>query len=96
MLTANTPAADFAIEGKLASFRSSGSGRRYFCAACGTHTNYADGGAYVSFNVMLLDDPSDVRPRLHQCVASKLDWEEIADGLPQYPDSRVPAPGREP
>jgi hypothetical protein len=96
VLTANVPVGDFSItSGTPQAYRSSEKGLRHFCGACGTHLHFADGGPFVSVNVMALDVASDVRPRLHQCVASKLDWFEITDDLPRYPDSLVPAPGRE-
>ena len=32
------------------------------------------------------DGDPGVRPGVHMFVGSKADWEEIADGLPQYPE----------
>ena len=95
-LTAQVPADDFhLVAGAPAGYRSSEQGTRHFCATCGTHLWFTDRGPYIGINVILLDDISDVRPRLHQCVSSKLDWFEIADELPRYPGNTLPAPGRE-
>jgi hypothetical protein len=96
VLTAQVPAGDFrVVAGAPVGYRSSKQGTRHFCGTCGTHLWFTDGGPYVGLNVMLLDDTSDVRPRLHQCVSSKLDWFEIADELPRYPGNTLPALGRE-
>jgi hypothetical protein len=32
------------------------------------------------------DGDPGARPGVHMFVGSKADWEEIADGLPQYPE----------
>ncbi|UXN74829.1 GFA family protein [Devosia sp. A8/3-2] len=97
VLSANVPGGDFSlIKGTPEAYRSSEQGLRHFCSACGTHLYFINDGPFVSINVLALNDSEDVRPRLHQCVASKLEWFTITDDLPQYPDSRIPAPGREP
>jgi hypothetical protein len=40
-----------------------------------------------------LDDPTGLRTERHIFVAHKGDWYEIADGLPQFPDSSPGAGG---
>lgn len=93
VISANVPIADFSlITGTPQAFPSSETGMRHFCGSCGTHLYFTDSGPFVSISVMALDQAADVRPRLHQCAASKLDWFEIADDLPRYDASRIPAP----
>lgn len=95
-ISANVPTADFSvIKGTPQAYPSSQNGRRHFCEACGTHLYFTDDGPFVSVSVMALDETTDVRPRILQCAASKLDWFEIADDLPRYVDTRLPAPSEQ-
>lgn len=81
--------ADFAIvagEEMLTSFQSSPQLRRYFCSACGSPI-YSHGDKYphiVALRCGTLDTDLPLRPSVHAFVASKANWDEIMDGLPQH------------
>jgi hypothetical protein len=62
---------------------------RTFCGGCGSNLLFLD--ARMPEKVWVAagtcDDDPGVRPALHIFVASKAPWYEIADGLPQRPES---------
>lgn len=71
---------------QMRSYRSSAPIERTFCATCGTRLTVRFDGmpdvVWVSHTTF--DRDPGVRPGVHMFVASKADWEEISDGLPQY------------
>jgi hypothetical protein len=80
---------DFAIvagEEMLSSFESSPRLGRFFCSGCGSPI-YSHGDRYkhiVALRCGTLDSELPLRPSVHAFVASKADWVEITDGLPQH------------
>ena len=82
---------DFAVvsgEEMLSCFQSSPQLRRYFCSGCGASI-YSQGEKYkhiVSVRCGTLDSDLPLRPSVHAFVASKANWVEISDGLPQFPE----------
>ena len=61
---------------------------RGFCGECGGSLFWRrEGSATTSIAAGTLDDPSGLRTVAHIHVASKGDYYEIADGLPQHPES---------
>ncbi|MEE8475045.1 MAG: GFA family protein [Myxococcota bacterium] len=80
-------------QGEPARYASSGSGRREFCARCGTQIAFRNSRTpdRVDLNIASLDDPARVEPQYHIWVASQISWFEIDDNLPRYagegPDS---------
>jgi hypothetical protein len=74
------------LSGTPTSFRSSAHATRTFCPTCGTQLTFADDATpgEVDITTCSLDDPNQVAPPDHTCTGSKLDWVELADGLPQY------------
>lgn len=85
------PRDDFVIvagQEMLSSFESSPNKRRYFCSGCGSPI-YSHGEKYkniVSVRCGTLDSELPLRPSVHAFVASKANWVEIHDGLPQHPE----------
>ena len=76
-------------KGAPAAYRSSPEAERLFCGACGTPLLFEDlGGTTHDFSIATLDDPGAVVPKFHIYYASRIDWAEAADGLPQYPRGR--------
>jgi hypothetical protein len=69
-------------------YRSSAPIERTFCAICGTRLTVRFDGmpdtVWVSHTTFAADP--GIRPGVHMFVGSKADWDEIADGLPQYPE----------
>jgi hypothetical protein len=62
--------------------------RRYFCSRCGSPI-YSQGDKYkhiVSVRCGTLDSDLPVRPSVHAFVASKANWVDISDELPQFPE----------
>lgn len=59
---------------------------RSFCGRCGSpiHSRRDDRPELLRLRVGSLDGPLPVRPALHIHVASKADWWEITDALPQH------------
>lgn len=82
---------DFAIvsgEEMLSCFQSSPQLRRYFCSGCGSPI-YSQGEKHkhiVSVRCGTLDSDLPLRPSVHAFVASKANWVEITDELPQFPE----------
>jgi hypothetical protein len=67
-------------------YRSSAPIERSFCGVCGTRLTVRFEGmpdtVWVSHTTF--DGDPGLRPGVHMFVGSKADWDEIADGLPQY------------
>jgi hypothetical protein len=79
----------------VASFESSPGKRRFFCPRCGSHLIAAwEGAPTVIVRVGSLDSDPGSRPVVHIWTSQKALWYEIADGLPQFPESLL-APGPE-
>lgn len=72
-------------------FRSSPKATRRFCGACGTSLTFEGDASPDEFDLTIssLDSPSDVAPRDHVYVRSKLAWDPVCDGLPQYATTRA-------
>lgn len=69
----------------LAWYDSSDKARRGFCRECGASLFWEPLAAdYVAIACGTLDEPSGVKLTGHIFVASKGDYYEIADGLPQF------------
>jgi hypothetical protein len=73
---------------QMRSYRSSPPIERTFCAACGARLTVRFDGMpdAIWVSVATLDDDPGVRPGVHMFVGSKADWDEINDGLPQFPE----------
>ena len=70
--------------GTLAWFQSSAEVCRGFCARCGSNLFWKQGGTDVVYiTAGTLDQPTGLRIAEHIFVASKSDYYDIADGLPQ-------------
>ncbi len=66
-----------------------------FCVNCGSSLF---GGSWpegpeVSIRMGALDDDPGIRPQFHTFVDSRAAWDEITDGLPQYPERRPTSGG---
>jgi hypothetical protein len=83
-------AKDFSIvhgEEALGSFRSSPTLQRWFCKQCGSPiASVRDNVAQVRVRMGTLDTSLSQGPGAHIFVASKADWFEIHDDLPQHAD----------
>ena len=79
-------AADVAVEETtLRWYASSETGRRGFCGVCGGNLFWkAEGAARMEIFMGTADAPTGLRLAGHEYVASKSDYYEIADGLPQF------------
>jgi len=78
------------ITGEPTRFRSSGKGTRGFCPECGTQLTFEIDGAGDEIDVTTcsLDEPNRVPPVDHTRTSSRLVWVKLADGLPQFRESR--------
>ncbi len=58
-----------------------------FCSVCGASLfgGTWPEGSQVSIRLGAFDDDPGIRPQFHTFVDSRAPWDEIADGLPQYP-----------
>ncbi len=93
---ATFPSALFAYTvGEPATHASSQSGRREFCARCGTQILFRDIDAptRVDVNIASLDDPVAIEPMYHIWIGSQIPWFRIVDDLPRYADN---GPDRDP
>jgi len=73
-------------EDRLTAYRSSPPLERTFCATCGGRLTIRFDGMPEAVWVSLgsLDGDPGVRPGSHMFVASKAQWDEISDELPQF------------
>ncbi|AWK87249.1 GFA family protein [Azospirillum thermophilum] len=70
----------------LAWYHSSAVGRRGFCRTCGSSLFWrGEGSGELEIAAGCLDQPTGLRTLSHTFVASKGDYYEITDDLPQYP-----------
>jgi hypothetical protein len=77
------------MTGDPARFRSSAKATRSFCPVCGTQIGFELDGAFeTDITIASLDDPNGVPPVDHTRTASRLAWVKLADGLPQFRESR--------
>jgi hypothetical protein len=85
------------VRGALTQYRSSPRVMRGFCATCGSSLTYRRDDRSDELDVTLssLDEPAALVPEVHIWVQDKLPWVMIADGRPQFAQSRIdqPAPG---
>lgn len=74
----------------LKSYESSPGKRRWFCGECGSpvYSRLDSRPDVLRVRAGGLDAPVASRPAFHFYVASKADWWDIADDLPQHPDAR--------
>ena len=76
-------------QGEPATYASSSSGRREFCASCGTQIAFrnVEEPDRIDLNIASLDDPTRVVPQYHIWVDSQIPWFDIDDDLPRYSDA---------
>lgn len=73
-----------------------------FCSVCGSSLfgGTWPEGPQVSIRMGAFDGDPEIRPQFHTWVDSKAPWDEITDGLPQYPEGwsrdAVPLPAGRP
>ena len=82
--------ADLAVAGEdaIVWYSATPHARRGFCPSCGAHLFWhRNGSERISIWMGCLDEPTDIRLAEHIYVAEKGDYYDIADGLPQAPQS---------
>ncbi len=88
-------------KGSPTEYRTSASGRSFFCGKCGTglYGEYskqghplAANGRYFSVRTGTLDEPEKVSPQIHQFVESRLAWFDTTDALPRVKGNTLPHP----
>jgi hypothetical protein len=104
LLTAQVSGDAFRLtKGSPSEYRTSDSGRSFFCGTCGAglYGEYAPpnhplvrDGRYFSVRVGTFDDPEEVRPQIHQFVESKLAWFDTIDRLPRFAGNTLPHPDK--
>jgi hypothetical protein len=77
-------------KGKPARFDSSEIAFRQFCPNCGTQLTFQFHKSPQTIDVTLasLDDPGTITPLDHIWTKRQIAWIKLADGLPQYAESR--------
>ncbi len=78
-------------------YASSEQGQREHCTECGTQLVFRHALEPETLDVTLasLDDRTTIQPQYHIWVASKVDWLQINDNLPQYPGAGPDHPDAE-
>ena len=77
--------ADIDISGAVTWFASSSFAKRGFCGTCGSALFWKpESEDRYAVLAGAFDDPGALTPGYHICVASKVGFYEIGDGLPQY------------
>jgi hypothetical protein len=76
----------------LTEYESSPGKKRAFCSRCGSpvYSRRDELPDALRIRAGLINEPLPVRAVAHFCVASKANWWEINDGLPQFADAFVP------
>lgn len=75
------------VQGKPATFNSSGSAMRSFCAKCGSGLYYRNAEflpGIVDIQSATLDDPEALPPGIHIQIAERLGWMADAHNLPLF------------
>jgi hypothetical protein len=86
LVSADCAVADFTFEKAetLRWYRSSEKAERGFCSSCGSNLIWRSlGGDMISVTAGTLDRPTGLRMKRHIFCASRSDYYEIDDGLPQ-------------
>jgi hypothetical protein len=80
--------ADLTIDGEVRAYRSSDSGERSFCPACGTGLFFTNAPlramAMTQVRIAALDDPDAVAPLMQVQVAERIGWMADAHALPAF------------
>jgi hypothetical protein len=78
------------VQGHPLRFRSSDKATRSFCPHCGTQLTFQadDYPDQVDITTCSLDRPEAVPPRDQTYTSSKVQWIELAGGLPRYAQAR--------
>ena len=87
----SVPRSQFRLtKGDPARFRSTAKGVRSFCAGCGTQITFehSDYPHEIDITTCSLDEPARVPPEDHIWTWSKVGWVSLADGLPEFRESR--------
>jgi hypothetical protein len=85
----SVPRSQLKLAGEPRLFRSSGKATRSFCPECGTQITFdLDGAAEIDLTTASLDEPNRLPPVDHTCTSSRLAWVKLADGLPEFRESR--------
>jgi len=81
--------ARFAVTaGAATGFASSAGATRWFCGACGSPVYMTDAeGRSVGVTLGTLDEPASVSPTVHGWYDARVEWFEVADGLPRFSES---------
>ncbi|GGF47499.1 aldehyde-activating protein [Azorhizobium oxalatiphilum] len=85
---AMVPAGALTVEGEPAVYKSSESGRRSFCGACGTGLFFVNAPleqmGMIQVRIAALETPEAVAPRLQVQVAERLEWMTSLDDLASF------------
>jgi hypothetical protein len=76
------------VQGDTARYASSEALDRVFCKICGTRLfSWRRNGTAVGIALAAFDDRNAFAPSEHSWVSEKMDWVELDDRLPQYPET---------
>lgn len=96
---ANIPVAESALHvdsGRelMNEFESTPGKKRAFCKRCGSpvYSRRDNLPGVLRIRAGLINEPLPVRPAFHAYVASKANWYEIHDSVPQHAEGYVPPP----
>lgn len=82
------PEAAVSVEGEPKVYRSSESGRRSFCGACGTGLFFTNEPlrrmGMIQVRIAALDDPEAIAPRMQVQTADRAGWMASAHALPAF------------
>jgi hypothetical protein len=81
--------ARFAVTaGEAVAFASSAAAMRWFCGACGSPVYMTDAKERsVGVTLGTLDEPAAVSPTVHGWYSARVEWFDVADGLPRFSES---------
>jgi hypothetical protein len=84
--SAQAPEADLRISGEVCWYEASPAAKRGFCPVCGSFLFWkAHDENTISFALGAVDGPTGLKLEKHIFTASKGDYYDISDGVPQKP-----------
>lgn len=76
------------VAGEAACYASSDRIERVFCPRCGTRLfSRRRDGTMMGVALATFDDRNAFAPTAHIWMSEKIDWVQLSDGLPQYPET---------
>lgn len=79
----------FRVFGQINTYPSSNQINRVYCPTCGTSLGaWRTNGTFAGIALAIFDDPHTFTPHEHVWFSEKMEWLEVSDDLPKYPNGK--------